>query len=74
MMGLRSRDLIALTAREREVLTWAAQGKSAQDIAEILGISKRTVEEHTHSACRKLNAANRTHAVAVAMHEGLISL
>jgi len=39
---------IPLTPREREVLSWAAQGKSAWETGEILGIAKRTVE----STCR----------------------
>jgi DNA-binding CsgD family transcriptional regulator len=56
----------SLTPREREVLWWAAQGKSAKEIGEILHITKRTVDEHTRNAARKLSAANRTQAVAVA--------
>ena len=63
----------SLTPREREVLWWAAQGKSAKEIGEILHITKRTVDEHTHNAARKLSAANRTQAVAVALRERLIT-
>jgi DNA-binding CsgD family transcriptional regulator len=62
----------ALTPREREVLWWAAQGKSAWEIGEILHISKRTVDEHTQKAIRKLDATNRTQAVAIALREKLI--
>jgi LuxR family quorum sensing-dependent transcriptional regulator len=65
---------VVLTAREREVLTWAAQGKSAWEIGEILAISKRTVDEHCHTAVRKLGAVNRTHAVAIALRQQLLSL
>jgi LuxR family quorum sensing-dependent transcriptional regulator len=63
-----------LTAREREVLAWAAQGKSAWEIGMILNIGKRTVDEHTQTATRKLDALNRTHAVAVALRDRLIKL
>jgi len=63
-----------LTAREREVLAWAAVGKSAWETAEILHITKRTVDEHTQTAFRKLGAVNRTHAVAIALREGIISI
>jgi DNA-binding CsgD family transcriptional regulator len=56
----------SLTPREREVLTWAARGKSARETAKILHITKRTVDEHVHGAVRKLGAANRTQAVALA--------
>ncbi len=61
-----------LTPREREVLWWAAQGKSARDTGEILHITKRTVDQHTHHAARKLGAANKTHAVAIALRERLL--
>jgi LuxR family quorum sensing-dependent transcriptional regulator len=69
--GVRSSTL---TTRERDALAWAARGKSAWEIGEILGISKRTVDEHVQTACRKLNAANRTQAVAAALRDGLIAL
>jgi DNA-binding CsgD family transcriptional regulator len=62
----------SLTPREREVLSWAAQGKSASQIGEILRITKRTADEHARRAVRKLGAANRTHAVAIALRERLI--
>ena len=62
----------SLTPREREVLWWGAQGKSATQIGKILHITKRTVDEHTHNAVRKLGAANRTQAVAIALQERLI--
>jgi len=62
----------SLSPREREVLWWAAEGKSASEIGEILHITKRTVDEHTHNAARKLGAANRTQAVAIALRERLI--
>lgn len=62
----------SLTLREREVLWWAAQGKSALDIASILRINKRTVDEHIQNAGRRLGAANRTQAVAIALRERLI--
>jgi DNA-binding CsgD family transcriptional regulator len=65
---------IQLTPREREVLTWVAQGKSAQEVGEILNITKRTVDEHVNSATRKLGAKNRTHAVAIALRDGHIEV
>jgi LuxR family quorum sensing-dependent transcriptional regulator len=63
-----------LTARESEVLTWVAQGKTAWEIGQILSIAKRTVDEHVLIACRKVGAANRTQAVAIAIRDRLISL
>jgi LuxR family transcriptional regulator, quorum-sensing system regulator BjaR1 len=63
-----------LATREREVLQWICEGKTAAEISDILGITKRTVDAHAQSATRKLNAANRTQAVAVALSQRIISL
>lgn len=65
---------ILLTAREREVLSWVAAGKSAAQISQALKISKRTVDEHSQTAARKLGAANRTQAVAIAMRDRIIEV
>ena len=54
------------------MLWWAAQGKSAREIGEILHITKRTVDQHTQNAMHKLGAVNRTQAVATALRERLI--
>jgi LuxR family transcriptional regulator, quorum-sensing system regulator BjaR1 len=62
-----------LTPREREVLQWIAAGKSAWEVGQILGIAKRTVDEHVHTASRKLNASNRTQAVVIALRDKLIA-
>jgi LuxR family quorum sensing-dependent transcriptional regulator len=63
-----------LSNREQEVLAWVAEGKSAWEIGEILSIAPRTVEWHMTNASRKLGTANRVHAVAVALREGIISI
>lgn len=63
-----------LTPREREALMWAAAGKSAADTGDILGITERTVTAHIVSACQKLDATNKTQAVARAMQYKLIQI
>jgi LuxR family quorum sensing-dependent transcriptional regulator len=63
-----------LTAREQETLRWAAMGKSAADTGEILGVTERTITAHITSACHKLSAANKTHAVARALQHRLIQM
>jgi len=63
-----------LSPREREALIWAAAGKSAADTGEILGITERTVTAHIVSACQKLEAVNKTQAVARALQYKLIRL
>ena len=58
---------VQLTDREKEILTWLMEGKSSWDIGQILSISERTVKFHVNNICIKLNAVNRTHAVAKAI-------
>ncbi len=55
-----------LTAREREVADLAARGRSSQEIADELFVSRRTVESHLHHAFLKLNVSNRV-ALAAAL-------
>jgi LuxR family quorum sensing-dependent transcriptional regulator len=69
-----SKNSQLLTPRELEVLGWVAGGKSASEIAGILKITKRTVDEHAQTAVRKLGAANRTHAVAIAVRVRIIEV
>ncbi len=63
-----------LSAREIEVLNWLKAGKSSWDIARVLGIGERTVNFHVYNLMRKLGAANRPQAVAIAVHQGWINL
>jgi LuxR family quorum sensing-dependent transcriptional regulator len=63
-----------LSTRERECLRWVASGKTDWDISEILGISQQTVHKHVSNALKKLNAATRAQAVAVALTTRQITL
>lgn len=64
---------VALTPRERDVLYWAAHGKTDREIGTMLGISVNTVSNHMHNVIRKLVVTNRTHAVALALYCGLVT-
>lgn len=64
----------ALTHREREVLEQAALGMSNRQIGVELAIAEQTVKNHLSSAMRKLALHDRTHAVVIAIGQGLISL
>jgi DNA-binding CsgD family transcriptional regulator len=64
----------SLTPREREVLEQAALGLSNRQIGEVLQIAEQTVKNHLSSAMRKLSLHDRTHAVVIAIGQGLISL
>ena len=63
-----------LSDRERDVLAWSGRGKTAAETAIILNISDSTVDFHIKNAVQKLNASNRTHAVAKALHLGIITI
>ncbi len=65
---------ILLTPRERDILSWSARGKTYLDIAEILSISVETVKSHAKTSIQKVDASNRTHAVARALMLGLIDI
>jgi DNA-binding NarL/FixJ family response regulator len=56
----------ALTPRETEVLSWLAKGKTNRDIAEILGMSPRTVNKHLEHVFEKLGVETRAAAAAIA--------
>jgi DNA-binding CsgD family transcriptional regulator len=63
-----------LSTREKEILQWGAAGKSVWDVSRILNISERTVKFHLDNLMKKLDAVNRTHAVAIALREKIIEL
>ena len=61
-----------ITDRECQILRWIREGKSNQQIAEVLGISPLTVKNHVQKILRKLGAGNRAQAVAQALAQNLI--
>jgi DNA-binding response OmpR family regulator len=63
---------VGLREREVETLTWAARGKTFEEIGTILSLSKRTVEFHLENARRKLGVATRTQALIKAAAGRLI--
>jgi DNA-binding response OmpR family regulator len=64
--------LVQLNDREVETLTWVARGKTSAEIAQILGLTKRTVDFHIDNARSKLGASTRTQAVIKAATGRLI--
>jgi len=65
-------NLAKLNDREVEVLTWVARGKTSAEIAQIVGLTKRTIDFHIDNARTKLGAATRTEAVIKANSGRLI--
>ncbi|CAG2129303.1 response regulator transcription factor [Cupriavidus plantarum] len=62
----RATEASSLTPREAEVMLWVARGKTNRDVAEILGMSPRTVNKHLEHVYEKLGVETRTAAVAAA--------
>jgi DNA-binding CsgD family transcriptional regulator len=63
---------LQLSPRETEVLRWTACGKTSGEISNLLSITEDTVNAHIKNACLKLDAANKTHATAIALLHGVI--
>lgn len=61
-----------LSKREKEVLAWAAIGKTNWESSKILGISERTVNFHLGNVMRKFGVFNKTHAVAKGVALGYV--
>lgn len=65
-------NLVKLSERERACLRWIKDGKTYDDIAEILHISRKTVDGHLTSARFKLGATNTLTAVVKAIQLGVL--
>ncbi|WP_414542273.1 response regulator [Nostoc sp. CCY0012] len=61
-----------LTQREQEILSFLAAGKTNQQIALELYITRGTVRVHVHAILHKLEVSDRSQAVVMAMQKGLI--
>ncbi|MGE7368027.1 response regulator transcription factor [Neorhizobium sp. NPDC001467] len=62
-----------LTARELEVVRWTSQGKTSNEIGNILSLSDHTINAYLTNAIRKLDCVNRTQLVAKAIRLKLIA-
>jgi len=65
--------LLKLTKREIEILRWTAQGKSSEEIANILHLSVNTINYHIKNSIAKLGATNKTAAAVTATLLGLLN-
>ena len=63
-----------LSDREREVVELMTQGKSNKAIAKALDVSENTVKYHVTNLMAKLGVRDRTHAVVVALKQGIVKL
>lgn len=65
-------EIVTVSHRERDCLSWTAEGKSSWDIGAILNISENTVNFHIKNAMRKFHTTSRTVAVIRAIRQGII--
>ncbi|MEA2757919.1 MAG: LuxR family transcriptional regulator, quorum-sensing system regulator BjaR1 [Methylobacteriaceae bacterium] len=72
--SLQQNLTMALSHREREVMCWAASGKTAAETASRMNLAVSTVDKQIASAMRKLRSATKTQAVAVALAEQYIAV
>lgn len=68
----RSRDRRTLSTREFEILALLAEGMENDEIARSLHLAPDTVKAHVSKVLQKLGARSRTHAVVLALRDGLI--
>jgi DNA-binding NarL/FixJ family response regulator len=67
------KEMVSLTAREREVVIAIAEGKTNRQIATYLGVTERTARTHVSNILAKLDLASRTQAAMWAVREGLVT-
>jgi LuxR family quorum sensing-dependent transcriptional regulator len=63
---------VTLTPREADVLQWIAEGKTDWEISVILHVSEHLVDKMARQIRSKFGVANRSHAVARALRQGII--
>jgi DNA-binding NarL/FixJ family response regulator len=72
VLAPRGLTFSGLTEREVKVLRLLAEGMDTAEVGRQLFLSERTVKNAVHDVMSRLNLRNRTHAVAYAIHQGLI--
>ncbi len=65
---------IQLSPREIEIIRASSQGKLSKEIADELGISKRTVENHKYAIYQKLGICNNTELILYAVKHGIVKM
>lgn len=72
MNKIKLQPNISLSAREKEILRWTGDGKTASEIGQILSLSHSTINFHLHNAMFKLDSPNKTSAVVKAIYLNLL--
>jgi DNA-binding CsgD family transcriptional regulator len=74
IMNVSSNSKAVLSTREMEVLRGLSLGKNRARIAQELGVSENTIRVYIDSARYKLGALNTSHAIAVSISKGILSI
>lgn len=61
-----------LTCREVNCINWCVKGKSAEEIAILLGTSKKTIERHMENIKQKLNCTKQSQLIRLAISQGIV--
>ena len=72
MNQIRLQPKIVLSEREKEILRWTGDGKTANEIGQILNLSHSTINFHLRNAMYKLDSSNKTNAVVKAIYLNLL--
>lgn len=72
MNQFKTKSTIKLSEREKEVLKWSGDGKTADQIGQILLLSHSTINFHLRNAMFKLDAPNKTSALVKAIYLNLL--
>jgi DNA-binding CsgD family transcriptional regulator len=73
-MNLANAHKTLLSARELDVLRGLSIGKNRAKIAAELGVSENTVRVYIDTARHKLGAVNTSHAIAVSISKGILTI
>lgn len=70
---LDQKEFVTLSQREKDILSWIAEGKTNWEISQILGITPRSVKQSRERIYKKLNCNNAILAVTKALSQNLIT-
>lgn len=66
-------EKVYLTQQEKNCIHWCVKGKSSEEIAMLLGIGKKTVENRIYKIKEKLNCYKQSQLITIAIEQGIVS-
>jgi DNA-binding CsgD family transcriptional regulator len=65
-------NIVKITRREQEILNLVAEGRTSKSMAQLLGLSARTIERHRANLLKKFSLKNSASLIQTAMRQGLL--